>query len=107
MVRNGHYEETLKLLNRTDMRRIHYCRVAGQFSHGMASYYAGDPRAALESLGRWIDGGAEGDIEGDAAWRERARTVLEAVAEDCDSQEPALAARSRELLGSLRQASPA
>jgi hypothetical protein len=105
LVRNGHYEETLKLLDRTDMRRIHYCRVAGEFSQGMASYYAGDPAAALESLERWIKGGAVGGVEEDGAWRDRARSVLEAVAEDCDGLDPALVARSRELLGSLRQAS--
>lgn len=101
LVRNGHYEETVKLIDRSDMRQIHYCEIARHFSEGMAGFYAGDSERSVERLGEWIELGAVGDVQGDAFWRERASRVLESIADDASRGE-AVSAKARRLLEAIR-----
>ena len=68
-----------------------------EFSRGMASYYAGDSLAAVESLARW-HASARG---APALWRQSAARVLVALAASVEFSDANLGKRAQALAGEL------
>ncbi len=97
LIENGHYAEAAAILEHPDAPRENDAAGAIEFSHGMASYYAGDSLAAVESLARWhaMSRGAP------ALWRQSAARVLVALAGSVEFSDPNLAKRSQALAGEL------
>ncbi len=93
---NGHFNEAEVLLARPEVGDSRTCRAAEPFAHGMASYYAGDERAALASLEQWA---SEGNRP--ALWSQRARRVLCNMAQAEQATDPGLARRATQVAETL------
>jgi hypothetical protein len=68
----------------------------------MASYYAGDNLAAVESLARWHTSGASSP----ALWRQSAAKVLTALAQNVELSDQKLAKRALALATELTSRRP-
>jgi hypothetical protein len=97
LIENGHYAEAAAVLERADARAAGTLDGALPFARGMASYYAGDNLAAVESLARWRDDGATSP----ALWRQSAARVLTALAQNVELSDQKLAKRSLALATEL------
>jgi hypothetical protein len=83
LVANGHFREAEAIVALPDASSCDLLVSAAPFARGMASYYEGDPRTAIEELGDWIQ-------KHDArprSWSARAERVLRKIAVDIDLQD--------------------
>lgn len=90
LIENGHYAEAAAVLEHPDAIAAGVADGALDFARGMASYYAGDSLAAVDSLARWCEGGASSP----GIWRQSAARVLAALAQSVEVADPNLAKRS-------------
>ncbi len=97
LLENGHFAEAAALLARDELQGGDLWQETESFALGMARYYAGDPRAALESLSRWVSEGARGDPR----WRELARRALGSLVSTSENLDPALERTAAELAQAL------
>ncbi len=102
LIENGHFAEAAAVLEHPDAREAGVSDGAVDFARGMASYYAGDSLAALDSLGRWISSGASSP----ARWRKGAANVLAALAQNADLTDESLAKHASALAGQLSAGRP-
>jgi hypothetical protein len=98
LIESGHYVAAADLFDHGNQNGVGCSARGALFAHGMAEYYEGNVPAALESLGRWIDGGASPH----PLWHERAHSALRQVAESAVQTGP-LAAQALDLLEQLKQ----
>ena len=98
LIENGHYAEAAAILEHPDAPNGEEVSAGAiEFSRGMASYYAGDSLAAVESLARW-HASARG---APALWRQSAARVLVALAASVEFSDANLAKRAQALAGEL------
>lgn len=97
LIENGHFAEAASLLTREELGNGDYSQAARVFAQGMARFYAGEPQAALDALGRWIAQGARGEPR----WRSYARRVLDSLAADPEGLDPALESNAVALADAL------
>jgi hypothetical protein len=95
LIENGHYAEAAAVLELPEARAA--TDGALPFARGMASYYAGDNLAAVDSLARWRDEGTSSP----ALWRQSASRVLKALATTVELSDQKLAARALALANEL------
>src|SRR5262245_36032637 len=95
LIENGHYAEAAAVLELPDARAA--ADGALPFARGMASYYAGDNLAAVDSLSRWRDEGTSSP----ALWRQSAGRVLKSLATTVELSDQKLAARALALANEL------
>ncbi len=68
---NGHFAEAEVLLDHPEVQDSPACEAARPFAHGMASYYAGDDRSALDAFEIWASVHSR-----PALWSQRAHRIL-------------------------------
>ncbi len=90
LIENGHFAEAAAVLDHPDTRAAGVTDGALDFARGMASYYAGDNLAAVESLARW----SKGSGCSPTAWRQSAVRVLSALAKSVELADPKLSERA-------------
>jgi len=95
LIENGHYAEAAAVLELPEARSA--ADGALPFARGMASYYAGDNLAAVESLSRWKNEGTSSP----ALWRQSAGRVLTSLATTVELSDQKLAKRALELAAEL------
>lgn len=95
LIENGHFEEAAAVLDHPDARAAGVTDGALDFARGMASYYAGDSLATVESLSRWSKKGKVSS----PAWHQRAARVLWALAKSVELTDPKLAQHASALAG--------
>jgi len=88
------------VLEHPDARAAGISEGALDFARGMASYYAGDSFAAVDSLARWVESG----VSSPARWRQSAAKVLGTLAESVQLADPKLAKHAASLAGELSAA---
>ena len=88
-------EEAAAVLDHPDARSAGVTDGALDFARGMASYYAGDSLATVESLSRWSKTGTVSS----PAWHQRAARVLTALAKSVELTDPKLAKHASKLAG--------
>jgi hypothetical protein len=97
LIENGHYAEAAAVLDQREAREAHALDGALPFARGMASYYAGDNLAAVDSLARW-----RGDrTASPARWRDSASRVLSSLATSVELSDQKLAKRALALATEL------
>lgn len=98
LIENGHYAEAAAILERGDAP-VSDEAMAGaiDFSRGMASYYAGESLAAVESLARWNARASSAP----ALWRQSAARVLGALAASVEISDPSLGKQAQALAAEL------
>jgi hypothetical protein len=92
LVQSGHYTAAAALLDVPGVSGSEE-GVEGDLVRGLAAYYEGDPRRALEMLGAW----ARTSGNGLPALRARARAVLRLIVYEIEEAHPALAEEARRL----------
>jgi hypothetical protein len=97
LIENGHYAEAAAVLEQPEARAAGAADGALPFARGMASYYAGDNLAAVESLSRWREEGSSSP----AVWRQSAAKVLTALAQNVELSDQKLAKRALALATEL------
>jgi hypothetical protein len=97
LIENGHYAEAAAVLEQPEARAAGATDGALPFARGMASYYAGDNLAAVESLARWREDGSSSP----AVWRQSASKVLTALAQNVELSDQKLAKRALALATEL------
>ena len=97
LIENGHYAEAAAVLEQPEARAAGAADGALPFAHGMASYYAGDNLAAVESLTRWRQEGSSSP----ALWRQSAAKVLTGLARSVELSDQKLAKRALALATEL------
>jgi hypothetical protein len=102
LIENGHYAEAAAVLEHPEARAAGVTDAALPFARGMASYYAGDNLAAVESLARWHTSGASSP----ALWRQSAAKVLTALAQNVELSDQKLAKRALALATELTSRRP-
>lgn len=102
LIQNGHFAEAAAVLERPDVSEAGVSSGALEFARGMASYYAGDNLAAVDSLARWQKAGASAPV----LWRKSAAKVLSALALTVEITDPKLAKQAGALAGELSVAPP-
>jgi hypothetical protein len=95
LIENGHYSEAASVLELPEVAAT--ANGALPFARGMASYYSGDNRAAVDSLARWRDEGTSSP----ALWRQSASRVLTSLAGNVEISDQKLAQRALALAGEL------
>ncbi|HTO55125.1 MAG TPA: hypothetical protein VMR50_17210 [Myxococcota bacterium] len=95
LIENGHYAEAASVLELPEARAA--ADGALPFARGMASYYAGDNLAAVDSLARWRDDGTSSP----ALWRQSASRVLKALAGNVEVSDHKLSERALSLAREL------
>jgi hypothetical protein len=100
LIENGHYAEAAVALEHPDARAAGVVDGAFDFARGMASYYAGDSLAAVESLTRWSQAGTSSP----GIWRQSAARVLGALALSVEIADQNLAKRAVALSAELSAA---
>lgn len=93
---NGHFTEAEALLAVPEVADSRTCRAAEPFARGMARYYGGDDRGALEEFEKWASKGNR-----PALWTQRAHRVLCALAESQEDSDGDMAKRAKKLASSL------
>jgi hypothetical protein len=93
LIENGHYAEAAAVLEHPGAVAAGASDGALPFARGMASYYAGDNLAAVDSLARW----RSGESSSPALWRQSASRVLSALASSVELSDQKLAVRARTL----------
>lgn len=97
LIENGHFEEAAAVLDHPDARAAGVTDGALDFARGMASYYAGDSLATVESLARWSKKG----MVSSPSWNQRAVRVLTALAKSVELTDPKLAKHASALAGDI------
>ena len=97
LIENGHYAEAAAVLEQPEARAAGAADGALPFAYGMASYYAGDNLAAVESLARWRQEGSSSP----AVWRQSAAKVLTGLAQSVELSDQKLAKRALALATEL------
>jgi hypothetical protein len=97
LIQNGHYAEAEALLAHPEARSSNICLAAEPYARGMACYYGGEGRAAVDLLSAW----AETKDACPAAWRERAGNALRALAAGSAAADPRLAEAARHAADAL------
>ena len=97
LIQNGHFAEAAAVLDHPDARVAGVVDGALDFARGMASYYAGDSLAAVDSLARW----RKADVSSPAPWRRSAARVLVALAQSVEIADQKLAKHATALAGEL------
>jgi len=97
LIDNGHYAEAAAVLEHPDARAAGVAEGALDFAIGMASYYAGDNFAAVDSLERWSKAG----VSSPAPWRRSAGRMLARLAHAVELADPNLAKHASALAGEL------
>jgi hypothetical protein len=97
LIENGHYAEAAAVLDQPEARAAGAMDGGLPFARGMASYYAGDNLAAVESLARWREEGSNSP----AIWRQSAAKVLTALAQTVELSDQKLAKRALSLASEL------
>ncbi len=96
LLENGHFSAASRLLERDEVKGVvPLVEDLRAYAAGMERHFAGEPGPALDLLRGWIEAGARGPD----AWAERARIVLETLANEPESS---LAGRARALLEQLK-----
>ncbi|HTO08753.1 MAG TPA: hypothetical protein VMR86_17025 [Myxococcota bacterium] len=95
LIENGHYAEAAGVLELPEARAA--ADGALTYARGMASYYAGDNLAAVDSLARWRDEATSSP----ALWRQSAGRVLTSLATTVELSDQKLAARALALAKEL------
>ncbi len=93
---NGHFSEAEVLLDHAEVEDSQTCKAARPFAHGMASYYAGDDRSALDAFESWAS-----VHNRPALWSQRAHRVLCSLGESREGDDSELAGRARRVAASL------
>ncbi|HTO70929.1 MAG TPA: hypothetical protein VMR31_13795 [Myxococcota bacterium] len=100
LIENGHYAEAAAVLEQREAREAGAVGGALPFARGMASYYAGENRAAVDALARWCEAGASSP----ALWRQSAARVLSSLAQSVELADQKLAKRASALAAELTSA---
>ena len=93
---NGHFAEAEVLLDHPEVQDSQTCEAARPFAHGMAAYYTGDDRSALDAFEIWAS-----VHNRPALWSQRAHRILCGLGEVRSGGDSELASRALRVAASL------